>query len=119
MLSLFRAFTDRLKALFATNAAMELESEFLAREAERRAELHRQANRYEAEGLGGIAQHLRQRADNLLIERPLASTLPAADHLLGSHEAPGLPLLDVSPANGASQRPALRLIPNPTKKKGR
>jgi hypothetical protein len=119
LMSLFRAITDRLKALFASNAAMELESEFLAREAERRAELHRQADRYDAEGLRGIAQHLRQRADTLLIERPLANTLPAIEHLLGTNGQADLPLLNAPATNSTPERNPKTMISNRTKKKGR
>ena len=117
--SLFRALTDRVKALFAASAALELESELAAREAERRAELHRRADRYDAEGLGGVAQQLRRRADTLLIERPLASTLPAAEHLLGAKGQPDLPLL-AAPAVHEAPAPASKAVaPARTKKKGR
>jgi hypothetical protein len=81
MLSIFRALTNRFKAIFATSAALELETEFVARQAERRAELLRQADRYEAEGLGGIARELRQHVEMLSLERPGASVLPALAHL--------------------------------------
>jgi hypothetical protein len=84
MFNLFRAFIDRVKALFAISAAQELESEFLARDAERRAELLRQAERYDAEGLHGIAQHLRQQAETHTVQQPLASVLPAIAHLQAS-----------------------------------
>ena len=75
MLSIFGAVVERLKALFVTSVALELESEFVARDAERRAELLRQADHYDAEGLRGIARNLRQQADALSVERPLASVL--------------------------------------------
>ena len=56
MFSLFKALFARLKALFVTDAALDVEAEFLARDAERKANLLRQADRYEQEGLHGIAQ---------------------------------------------------------------
>ncbi len=84
MLSLFRTLADRLKAMFATSAALELESEFLARDAERQAELLRQAERYDGEGLHGLAGHLRQQAENLSFHKPLAAVLPAVAHLQGT-----------------------------------
>jgi hypothetical protein len=111
MFSFFRALTDRVKALFATNAAMDFEAELLARDAERRAELHRLADRYDTEGLHGIANHLRQRVDNLSLDRPLAIVLPALDHL-GSREqaAPSLP----DPTSGNGQTAKLLPLPATT-----
>jgi len=112
MFALFRALTERVKALFLTTAALDLEADLLARDAERKAELLRHADRYDAEGLDGIAQQLRRQAENLSLQRPLASVLPAVEHLLdadGRREAnphptrmpnrsPGiLPLTNVSP----------------------
>ena len=81
MFSIFRPILDRLKVIFATSAAQELESEFMARDAERRAELLRQATRYEQEGLHGIALQLRQRVDELDGKQPLAGVLSAISHL--------------------------------------
>ena len=58
MCSLFRALTDRVKAVFVTHAALEFEAEFLARDAERKAELLRLADTYEKEGLHAVAESL-------------------------------------------------------------
>lgn len=77
---LFRALTDRLKALFVADVATDFEAQLLARDAERKAELLRQAQKYQDEGLTGVAQDLRQRTESLGIERPLASVLPAIEH---------------------------------------
>src|SRR5205085_4346065 len=81
MLALFRPLIERVKALFAISAAQELEADLLLRDAERRAELLRQAERYEEEGLHGIAQRLRQQAEQVSVQRPLAGVLPALAHL--------------------------------------
>ncbi len=81
MLTLFRALVERVKTLFAASAALDLEAEFVARHAERKAELLRQANRYAEEGLRGIADHLRRQAEELDLQRPLAGVLPAIEHL--------------------------------------
>jgi hypothetical protein len=89
MFSLFRALIERLKALFVTDAAMEFEAELLTRDAERRAELHRQADRYDAEGLHGIADRLRKQAEGLNLDRPLASVLPSLEHWQGTPSLPG------------------------------
>ena len=99
MLSIFHAITDRLKALVVTRAALELESEFLVRDAERQAELLRQAARYEEEGLHGVAQQLRQQAETLNFQRPLASVLPALAHLQDT------------PPDDKAALPRLRLVP--------
>src|SRR6059058_2256976 len=100
MLSVFRPLIERVKALFALSAAQELEADLLLREAERRAELLRQAERYDAEGLHGIAQHLRQQAEQVSVQRPLAGVLPALAHLqTGLANTPDTPKLP-APDNG-------------------
>ena len=60
---LFRAITDRLKALFVADVASDLEAQFLARNAERKADLLRQAQKYEDEGLKSVAHQVRQQAE--------------------------------------------------------
>lgn len=80
MMTLFRFVIDRLKALLATAAASELEAEFIARDAERKAELFRRAAEYEAEGLTLVAAGLRHQAELLSSERPCAAVLPALSH---------------------------------------
>lgn len=116
MFSIFRAVVERLKALFATSAALELEAEFVARDAERKAELLRLADHYAGEGLHGIASHLRLRAENLSVERPLAGTLPAVEHLLSAGGNAELPLLD-APTSTDSSNPKTKTVAS--KKKGR
>jgi hypothetical protein len=56
MFSIVNSLIARLKALFVMHAALEIEAELIASCAERRAELLRQAKRYEEEGLQGIVQ---------------------------------------------------------------
>lgn len=104
MLTVFRAITDRVRSMFAATAALELESAFLARDAERRAELLRQADRYDTEGLHGIAGHLRQQVENLSSERPLATILPALVHLDAEPAA-------VAPDDGIKQIAAVPAAP--------
>jgi hypothetical protein len=60
MLRLFRAVIERLKLLFAGAAVRELELDCLAAQAQRRAELLRLANAYEADGLTAVAAGLRR-----------------------------------------------------------
>jgi hypothetical protein len=122
MLSIFRLLADRVKALFLTDAALDLEAQLLTRDAERQAELLRQAQRYEEEGLTGIAQHLRQRAEATGLERPLASIVPALANMEEALPGSGDTTLlsahgrDGSPA--AEPRQRLPHQPGP-KKKGR
>jgi len=87
MFALFRALTERVKALFLTTAALDFEADWLARDAERRADLLRQADRYDAEGLHGIAGQLRRQAESLSLHRPLAGVLPAVEHLLDTNRS--------------------------------
>lgn len=112
MFQLFQSLAERVKALFITHAALDFEAEFCARDAERKAELLRQAARYEDEGLHGIAQHLRQQADALCRERPLAGVLPSIEHLCARGRG-SVPLLAQA---STSRQP---LPPTRTKRKGR
>jgi hypothetical protein len=121
MLSAFlRALTERLKALFATGAALELEAESLARDAERQAELLRQAQRYDTEGLHGIADHLRRQAQALSAQRSLAGVLPAV--ALVQAEVPAVTTQSETSAPAALALPGLdapkppRALPRPRKK---
>ena len=116
MMALFRAVIERVKALFLTTAALDLEAVFMARHAERQAELLRQANRYEEEGLLGIADHLRRQAAELDLQRPLAGVLPAIDHLQGAphEEAPAPPQLNL--VGGDPPQPLRVPAPNPRKR---
>ena len=86
MFAIFGAVSERLRAFFVADVAQEFEAHLLSREAERRAELLRQAARYDGEGLHGIAQHLRRQAELLDVQAPLASVLPAIAHLQADGE---------------------------------
>ena len=123
MLSVFHPLIERVKALFAVSAAQELEADLLLRDAERRAELLRQAERYEAEGLHGIAGHLRQQAEQVSVQRPLAGVLPALAHLqAGLTETPdtaGLPAPNSGTLPGLDAPPPPPALPAPKKKGGR
>jgi hypothetical protein len=94
--ALFRALIERVRALFMTDAALDLEAQLASRQAERQAELLRQADRYEEEGLHGIARQVRRQAEALSLERPLQGVLPAVEHLQ-----------DVRPGGPNHNRPAL------------
>jgi hypothetical protein len=103
MFSIVTALIARLKALFVTHAALEIEAELIASCAERRAELLRQAKRYEEEGLQGIAQNLRRQAEDLSVQKPLSSVLPAIAHVQ---------------ADQPEAKPEHQALPAPNKKGG-
>jgi hypothetical protein len=81
MLALFQSIVDRIKAMFAADAALDLEAQFVARQADRKADLLRKAAEFEEEGLTRIAQELRLHAEALSIKRPLDAIQPAAAEL--------------------------------------
>lgn len=91
MLHLFRAVIDRIKVLLATSAALELEADALARHAERKAELLRLAEQYESEKLSVVAQELRQHAEALDAQQPLAGTMVALASWQGTDSPAALP----------------------------
>jgi hypothetical protein len=78
MLKLLQAFIARIKALLALAASWALEADVLLCHAEIKAELLRQARRYEDEGLEGLANELRQHAEELGLQPPRIG-LPIAD----------------------------------------
>jgi hypothetical protein len=105
MLSLFRPRIDRVKALLALAAASELQAEALARQAERRAELLRKANDYEAEGLAAVAEQLRREADLLDAPQPVACVLSPAELLSGvAPQSPALPAPAQPQQTGSGRR---------------
>lgn len=120
MIALFRALTERVKALFITTVALDFEAELFTRDAERKAELLRQADRYDAGGLHGIAQHLCRQAEALSCQRPLAGVLPAVEHLIGKDGHRNPLMIEATPHVEA---PAILPLQLPTaktsKKKGR
>jgi hypothetical protein len=75
MFSLFRAVIDRIKILLARSAALELEADALVLQAQRKAEVLRLAQQYEAEKLPSVAQELRLHAEALDQHQPLAGTM--------------------------------------------
>lgn len=88
MLGIFQAVAGRLKAMFVTHVALDLEAEILAQDAVRKAGLLRQADQYATEGLEDVATELRERASRLSLDRPLASVLPAVEELRRPLEDP-------------------------------
>jgi hypothetical protein len=116
MFAWFRALIERVKALQLHEAALDLEAQFVARHAERKAELLRRAAALEAQGLQAVADELRQQAEALDPRQPLAlmmSTLQytAVTEPSSLHIAEGT---GVEP-EGAGRQSTVRL-PQPTRK---
>ena len=91
MFNLLRAVIDRLKVLLATSAALELEADALARNAERKAELLRLAEQYEGEKLPTVARELRQHAEALDVQQPLAGVTNSLASWQGADVPAALP----------------------------
>jgi hypothetical protein len=102
MLDLFRTITERLKALFAADVALEFEAQLLARQADRTAELLVQAEQHERHGFPTIAAQLRAGAQALSLGRPLAGVLPALEHWRadGLDAEPAAPFATSAPIAG-------------------
>lgn len=120
MFALFHALSERVKALFVTTAALDFEADFFVRQAERKADLLRQAAQYEEEGLSLIARDLRQQAETMHVHRPLASVLPAIEHL--EADCPNDPLRLPHPStppgpDATGPSPRLRLFTSPKKRR--
>ncbi len=123
MFTFFKALVGRLKALLLADAALDLEAQALARLAERKANLLRQAAAFEAEGLGTVAAELRQQAEALNLTRPLASVLPALEHL-GQEDSARVPFPNgagqgCSPPESYPQLPESASIPSGSRRSGR
>src|SRR3954453_22666381 len=80
MFNIFQTISDRLRALFVADLALEFEARLLARQADRRAELLVQAEQHARHGFPAVAQELRQQAEALSLDRPLAAVLLALEH---------------------------------------
>ena len=79
MFHLLQSVIDRVKAMFTLDAALDLEQEFVTRQAERKAVLMRRADEFENEGLNSIAADLRRQAENLSERRPLQTVFAFLD----------------------------------------
>ena len=88
---IFRALGARLRALFLTELALDLETQFTSRQAERKAELLRKAQQYHEQGLNDLADELRGHAADLSASRSLNEALPSLSELAaGEDELPRL-----------------------------
>jgi hypothetical protein len=118
MFTFWRTLRERLRALFAIDAALDLEAQLLARQAERQAELLRQAARLEEEGWATVAHALRERATTLSVQQPLTSALAALEHLQQSKEE-GPTLLPFPRHQAGDDHGPAQTGASPGKKKGR
>jgi len=119
MLHLFRSVIDRVKAMFTLDAALDLEQEFVTRQAERKAVLMRRADDFQSEGLTAIAADLRRQADNLSERRPLQSVfafLDADDPAEQTRQVAALGLTDDGNRAISHVRPRIPNLPPPTNK---
>ena len=109
MHNLFRTLSDRLRALFVADVALDFEAQLLSRQADRQAELLLQAEAHDRHGFPAVAARLRAQAEALGTDRPLASILPALAHWQGDAPAgPALPA-DVPATAGNPNRGARAL----------
>lgn len=99
MMSWFRSWAECFRARRA-DSHLDFEAELLSRAAQRKANLLRQANRLDDEGLHQVAAELKSCAEMLTFERPLSSLL-----LPTIHAAP--PSSNTS-SNGTAPKPTSR-----------
>ena len=102
MVEFFRCIGLRIKAILAASAALDVEADFVARAAERKAELIRQAKLYEEEGLTTIAADLRQQAEAISLDKPFRPALAAPPP--DESEAEAEPSTDTPPAEEPEDR---------------
>lgn len=79
MFYLLQSVIDRVKAMFTLDAALDLEQQFVTRQAERKAALMRRADEFENEGLNAIAADLRRQAESFSERRPLQAVFAFLD----------------------------------------
>ena len=129
MLWIFQEAVARLKALLIADVALDLEGQFLARHADRKASLLEQAEQYEQQGLAELAAEVRGQVYQFVIDRPLAWVHPVfgtppseAGDRRSIPEAgdapPRLAARSTDSANGASSA-RKRSAPAPRKRKAR
>jgi len=104
MFDAFHALSDRIKALFVADMALDLEAQLVSRQADRQAELLLQAEGHDRHGFPGVAARLRAQAEALGLDRPLAGVLPALEHWQAD-DHPALPT-DVPTSNNNPNRGA-------------
>jgi hypothetical protein len=117
MFSIIRALIDRFKVLFVIHAVLELEAELIAINGERKAELLRHADIYEAEGLQSVAQEIRQQAETLSPGQPLGSVVATVAHLQANPAQPAQLVDAAAPTLPGTPDSAADTTPLATRKK--
>jgi len=119
MIQLVRNVIDRVKAMFTLDAMLDLEQQFVTRQAERKAELIRTADRYEQEGLTAIAADLRRQAETLSEQRPLQTVVPFLTSEPESPPSPSAPRRLEDRRNRRPKLPHLTSTHSPQRSKGK
>ena len=88
MIKLLNALVARIKAMFAANAALEIQADFAVRSAERKAGLLRLAAKYDEEGLTSVAHDLRQQAEGLHLQQTFGEVVPSINELIHDEAIP-------------------------------
>jgi hypothetical protein len=114
MLVWFITLVERVKRLLLTEAALDLEAEFLARHAERQAGLLRRAAALEADGLHQVADELRRQAQALDLQQPLALLAEGGQRVPGDLQPPRL-AEGTGRTNGRGRVPVVRQPPSDRK----
>lgn len=78
MLAFLFALIERFRARVAAST-LDVEADLIIKHAERKAILLRLASRYEAEGLPSVAAEIRQRAEAIAFNKPLAGLFVKLD----------------------------------------
>lgn len=117
MIRLIQSVIERVKAMFTLDAMLDLEQQFASRQAERRAELFRAADRYQKEGLTAIAADLRRQADELSEQRPLQTVAPFLGSTAEERKVAVLPAPTASHRNQPTSKSPQAILHS--RKKGR
>ena len=114
MIKLLNALVARIKAMFAANAALEIQADFAVRSAERKAGLLRLAAKYDEEGLTGVADDLRQQADGLHLQQTYGDVVPSINELIHEEAMPAISIASSKDAPKPAAITATAKPPSPT-----
>ena len=115
MIKLLNALVARIKAMFAANAALEIQADFAVRSAERKAGLLRLAAKYEEEGLTSVANDLRQQADGLHLQQTYGDVVPSINELIHEEATPAGILAATNDASKLAAITAAAKPPSPAR----
>jgi hypothetical protein len=115
MFAVIRVLIDRFKAIFMARALIELEADLITLAAERKAELLRRADEFEKEGWSAVAHQMREQAQTLQSEAPLAAGHGIVAHLQ-TQPLEAFQPKEAMPIPDAESGPSA-LVPPPSRKK--